>query len=410
MALTVASRGSLTEAAVTEASPSVAAAIDFSNDAFSFWKLPENLRETLAQEAEDSHPLIRRFLFEEYLSPDRRLPSALLMKYYRVKKFIPAPLRHWVNFAAVRTRTRDRFPNWPCETALIDFWREWLKLSIGIAGVSDPWHIGFWPEGKRCCITLTHDVESPLGFGRMERMADLEERYGFKSSWNLPLAQYPIDWKAVDRLRSRGFEFGAHGLAHDGRMFRSPEDFAFCKKLVEAGAKEHQLVGFRGPSTLRNAEWLSTMSFSYDSSFADTDPYEPQPGGTCSLFPFFLSRMVELPYTLPQDHTLLHLVRRNPISIWATKARWIQSLGGMILTLVHPDYSGDKTNLRAYEELLKILAEFDNAWRALPAEVAQWWRERAQMKLIIKDGMPCIEGDGARRASARRVSEESFAG
>jgi peptidoglycan/xylan/chitin deacetylase (PgdA/CDA1 family) len=379
------------------------------NDAFSFWKLPESMRGQLAQAIEDSEPVIQRFLYEEYLSPDKRLPSASVMAYYRVKKFIPLTLRHWINYAAVRTRPRDQFPNWPCETALLEVWWEWLKSSLEAVGQQDSWHIGFWPDGKQCCISLTHDVESPIGFARMQRMSDLEERYGFKSSWNLPLAQYPIDWKVVEQMRARGFEFGAHGLAHDGRMFRSLADFEKCKTLVERLAAEHDMVGFRGPSTLRSAAWISKMTFSYDSSFSDSDPYEPQPGGSCSLFPFFLSQVVELPYTLPQDHTLIHLVRRNPVSTWATKARWIQSLGGMILTLVHPDYSGDAQNLPGYEELLKILSEFDNAWRALPMEVAQWWRERAQMKLTIKDGKACIEGPGARRAVARRVSEESFA-
>ena len=223
------------------------------------------------------------------------------------------------------------------------------------------------------------------------------------------MAQYPIDWKTVERLRARGFEFGAHGLAHDGRMFRSRHDFEVSKMVVERLAAEHDLRGFRGPSTLRNAEWIGTMSFEYDSSFSDTDPYEPQPGGTCSLFPFFLSEMVELPYTLPQDHTLIHLVRRNPLSTWVTKAHWIRSLGGMILTLTHPDYSGEGENLSAYEDLLKVLSDFD-AWRALPLEVAQWWRERAQMKLTLKEGKPSIEGPAAWRAVARRVNEESFAG
>jgi peptidoglycan/xylan/chitin deacetylase (PgdA/CDA1 family) len=383
--------------------------VDYRNDAFSFWKLPENYRAQLEQSTEASEPLIRRYLFEEYMSPYKRMPSSTVMTYYRVKKFIPLTVRHWINYAAVRTRLRDVFPNWPCETALVDLWHHWLRTSLEVIGQQDPWHIAFWPDGKRCCISLTHDVESTTGFARMERMADLEERYGFKSSWNLPLAQYPIDWKAVERLRARGFEFGAHGLAHDGRMFRSRHDFEVCKMLVERLAGEHELRGFRGPSTLRNAEWIGTMSFEYDSSFSDTDPYEPQPGGTCSLFPFFLSEMVELPYTLPQDHTLIHLVRRNPVSTWTTKAHWIRSLGGMILPLTHPDYSGDDENLPAYEELLKVLSDFD-AWRALPREVARWWRERAQMKLTIKEGKPFIEGLAGKRAVARRVSEESFAG
>ena len=82
------------------------------------------------------------------------------------------------------------------------------------------------------------------------------------------------------------------------------------------------------------------LSFDFDCSFSDSDPYEPQPGGTCSVFPFFLAHMVELPYTMPQDHTLIHLLHRSPMQIWAMKAKWIESLGGMILTLVHPDYCG----------------------------------------------------------------------
>jgi peptidoglycan/xylan/chitin deacetylase (PgdA/CDA1 family) len=406
MALSIASSSS---AAVHSDHSGVGELLEYRNDAFSFWKLPENYRALLEQSSETSEPLIRRYLFEEYLSPHKRMPSSSVMTYYRVKRFIPLSMRHWINYAAVHARLRDAFPNWPCETALLDLWHHWLRESLDAIGQQDPWHVAFWPNGKRCCIALTHDVESPSGFARMERMADLEERYGFKSSWNLPLAQYPIDWKALERLRARGFELGAHGLAHDGRMFRSRHDFEVCKLLVERLAGEHDLRGFRGPSTLRNAEWIGTMAFEYDSTFSDTDPYEPQPGGTCSLFPFFLSEMVELPYTLPQDHTLIHLVRRSPLSTWVTKAHWIQSLGGMILVLTHPDYSGDDQHISNYEELLKVLSDFD-AWRALPYEVAQWWRDRARLKLTLRDGKPSIEGPAARRAVARRVSEESFVG
>lgn len=380
------------------------------NDAFSFWKLPVNWDARLAPMAQESEAVISRYLFEQYRADNGRGLSAAVRAYYRVKKFIPDAIRHWINYAAVHSRRRDQFPQWPCETALIDYWHEWVRRALQEMGERDAWHIGFWPEGRRCAIVLTHDVESPLGVSRIERMADLEERYGFRSSWNLPLAQYEIDWKVLERVRARGFEIGAHGLAHDGRMFRSRQDFEKCRAVAEQAAREHGITGFRGPSTLRDPGWIGEMAFEYDSTFADTDPYEPQPGGTCSLFPFFLSHVVELPYTLPQDHTLMHLLRRNPVSIWATKARWIESLGGMILTLIHPDYCGDDEHLPLYEELLKILSDFDKAWRALPCEVARWWRERAQMNLVLRDGNPFITGRGARQAAARRISEESLAG
>jgi hypothetical protein len=192
-------------------------------------------------------------------------------------------------------------------------------------------------------------------------------------------------------------------------LFRSPEDFAKLAPQVERLAVEHEMRGFRAPSTLRDAHAIATMAFDFDSSFADTDPYEPQPGGTCSIFPFHLESLVELPYTLPQDHTLIHLLRRNPLPVWVTKARWIAAQGGMILTLVHPDYCGAGVHLSTYEELLKNFADLEGAWRALPSEVAQWWRQRSGMHLRVEGDKPLISGAGAERAAARRLSEEPLA-
>jgi peptidoglycan/xylan/chitin deacetylase (PgdA/CDA1 family) len=340
---------------------------------------------------------------------DRRPPTKM-QAYYRIKSLIPESVRHRLNSAAVKMRAKREFPRWPCESALIDYWRDWLRITLHTMKKSDAWHIGFWPNGMKSCIVLTHDVEGPLGMSRMERMADLEEQYNFRSSWNLPLAQYEIDWKLIDRLRQRGFEFGAHGLSHDGRLFRSESDFSELAPLLQERARAHDMNGFRAPSTLRRAEWITRLSFDFDCSFSDSDPYEPQPGGTCSVFPFFLSHLVELPYTMPQDHTLIHLLHRSPIQTWAMKAKWIESLGGMILTLVHPDYCGTGPYLDQYETLLKQLNDFQSTWRALPSEVSAWWRRRDQMQLRMPGNSPSIEGPGSERAVARMISSEPLAG
>ena len=385
------------------------ASVCWSNDAFSFWKVPEEWRAPLESTIAPSAAAADRMLLEEYLpEPDRRPPYSM-RAYYRIKHLIPAAVRHRLNAAAIRVRSRLEFPHWPCESALVEVRREWLKRSLSTLGVNDEWHIGFWPYGNKRCIVLTHDVDSRKGFDRMERMADLEQRHGFRSAWNLPLAQYEIDWSRVERLRERGFEFGAHGLSHDGRLFRSEQDFAELSPRLLELAREHGLRGFRAPSTLRDARLIATMDFDFDSSFSDTDPYEPQPGGSCSLFPFHLMRMIELPYTLPQDHTLIHLLRRSPLPLWVMKANWIATLGGMILVLTHPDYSGEGAYLETYEQLLGWLSQIDCAWRALPSEVAQWWAQRSQMSLHLTNERPAICGPGATRAVARLISEEPLA-
>ena len=380
-----------------------------SNDPLSFWKLPVELSAPLAASSAASERVIRHYLFEEYLEERERRPSPKLFLYYRIKGFIPIGLRHRINALAIRARRQLNFPHWPCETALLDFWREWLREGLRTLGIEDAHHIGFWPDGNRCAIVLTHDIESPMGLERIRRMTDLEERYGFRSALNFPLNQYRINWLRLDDLKRRGFEFGAHGLAHDGRLFRSHQDFRQLAPVLERFAREQDFRGFRSPSTLRRADWIAELSFDFDSSFSDTDPYEPQPGGCCSVFPFFLGNLVELPYTVPQDHTLIHLLRREPLPVWTAKVRWIASLGGMILTLTHPDYSGEEPHLSAYEELLKRLSDIEGGWRALPSEVATWWRERARMRLSIKDSTPVVEGPGSQRAVIRRLSEEPMA-
>jgi peptidoglycan/xylan/chitin deacetylase (PgdA/CDA1 family) len=375
------------------------------NDAFSFWKLPENWRCGLEPAIEDSEAIANRYLLENYLDSRHRRPPAVMHAYYPLKGMIPHRLRHAMNSFLIRARPRPAFPNWPCEPVLVDFWRKWLREYLAAIGETDPWHIGFWPEAKKCCIVLTHDVDSALGFERMERMAEIEELHGFRSAWNLPLAQYPIDWRVVERLRSRGFEFGAHGLRHDGRLFRSRKDFEALVPVIERLALAHDLPGFRAPSTLRRIDWISEMAFEFDSSCSDTDPFEPQPGGTCSLFPFFISDMIELPYTLAQDHTLVHVLRRDPLAVWTEKMRWICSLGGMILVLTHPDYCGMPPNLSKYEQLLTRLRAIQDSWCALPSEVARWWRQRSALNLFIDNGAPVIQGSAAGAVAVRLSSE-----
>jgi hypothetical protein len=379
------------------------------NDGFSFWKLPEHWRDGLAESIDESETAAEHYLLERYLDDKGRRPPSALETYYRIKHLIPNRLRFHINSMAVRTRSRRPFPRWPCESALMELWRGWLHGALARVGANDAWHIGFWPRPNQCCIVLTHDIESSTGFDLMERVAEAEEKRGFRSAWNLSLAQYEVDWNRVAEMRARGFEFGAHGLCHDGRLFRSQEDFADLAPKLEELAREHGLVGFRAPSTLRRAEWIASMAFEFDSSFADTDPWEPQPGGTCSLFPFHLGGLVELPYTLAQDHTLLHLLHRDPLQLWTIKARWIASLGGMILTLTHPDYIGTGRHLAQYEELLERLGAIENSWRALPSEAAAWWRRRSELRLLVENATARIEGTQPDDAVAVRLSEEPLA-
>ena len=54
----------------------------------------------------------------------------------------------------------------------------------------------------------------------------------------------------------------------------------------------------------------------------------------------------------------------------------------MALVLTHPDYMRSSERLDAYEQLLARFAHDDSAWRALPCEVAEWWRRRAGSHVV----------------------------
>ena len=87
---------------------------------------------------------------------------------------------------------------------------------------------------------------------------------------------------------------------------------------------------------------MHRLGFDYDSSYTDTDPYEPQPGGCCTFLPYFNRGTVELPITLPQDHTLFTILQHADADLWLRKAGHIRDRGGMVLVLTHPDYAHDQ--------------------------------------------------------------------
>ena len=134
---------------------------------------------------------------------------------------------------------------------------------------------------------------------------------------------------------------------------------------------------------------MHDLGITYDSSTFDTDPFEPQPEGVCTVFPFWIvnrhatKAFVELPYTLPQDLTLFVMLQEKTIEIWKRKLDWVAEKGGMALLITHPDYLcfGDKEPgleeypVRYYQELLEYIQDkyAGQYWQALPRKVVEYF-------------------------------------
>ncbi len=286
------------------------------------------------------------------------------------------------------------FPRWPLDLSvpkLLRFYARCLLLEAGRSELPFPW---FWPGSYTAAMILTHDVESADGLRLALEIADIEEGLGFRSSFNFG-AWYTPDPGLLRELRERGFEIGVHGIRHDRSLFASRSSFDLQRPQLVALAAELGAEGFRSPSTHRVFDWFGELPFSYDCSIPNSDPFEPQPGGCCTVWPFFIGSLVELPYTLPQDHTLFTLLVRDSVDVWVASGMRLEEEHGLIQCITHPDpgYLGDRRHRDLYVEFLRRMAERSGIWRALPSEVAAWWRARdAGGDARISTGVACLDG------------------
>ncbi len=329
----------------------------------------------------DPNAAIRNLLSEAYVTAStpalvRRGARAARSAYYCARPLMPRRLQIAQRRLLSHAQARSRFPAWPFEPALHDLCDELFALVADFAQTPVP-RLAAWPDGNLWAFVLTHDVETRAGLIAIDALRDREERAGLRSSWNLVGGRYTVDQSLVAELLSAGFEVGVHGLHHDGRDLKSRELLEERLPAMRRHAARWGACGFRSPATQRAWNLMPLLGFDYDSSYPDTDPFEPQAGGCCSWLPFFNEDLVELPITLPQDHTLFTILRQTDASTWIDKARRLRARGGMALLNTHPDYAAGGPLLDAYDSYLRYFEADDTAWRALPREVSAWWRRRA---------------------------------
>ena len=249
-----------------------------------------------------------------------------------------------------------------------------------------------WPENKRFALVLSHDVDTQRGHDAVPLLMDLEQELGFKSAYNIVPERYRVSLEMIETIKGRGFELNIHGLKHDGKLFKSRVIFKQRAIRINEYLEQWGGTGFTAPSMICNLDWIHDLNIDHSTCTFDTDPFEPQPSPSKTIFPFVVhsetsdSSYVELPYTLPQDHALFIILQETDISIWKQKLKWIADHGGMALINTHPDYmkfDDDKPGNECYPKayyidfLRHVASEYEGQfWNALPGEVASFWRSR----------------------------------
>lgn len=328
--------------------------------------------------------------------------KALRLAYYSLRPLFSVPVRRQIQRFYLRGWNNRPFPRWPVDTTVESILEDCLAMGMQAKGLREIPFIWFWPNGTPGCALMTHDVETTLGRDFCSALMDINDEYGIKASFQVvPEKRYEVPESYLSSLRKRGFEIAVQDLNHDGHLYSKRDEFLRRAELIRHYRKQFGATGFRAAILYRNPNWLPELDFSYDMSVPNVAHLDPQSGGCCTLFPYFIGNTLEIPVTATQDYSLFHIIGEYTLDLWKKQASLIFGKHGLMNFIVHPDYIVDEKPQQTYRELLAYLSELraqQNIWIPLPHEVDEWWRTRSQMRLTDEGGTLRIAGAGCERA------------
>lgn len=331
--------------------------------------------------------------------------------YYLLRPLLPFSVRKRLQKAQLSDWRRLTFPRWPVDRSVDQLFEQILLASLRARGLDRIPFIWFWPDGSPGCAIVTHDVETRVGRDHCAAVMDLEEAYGFRSCFAVvPQRRYEVTEAFLDSIRQRGFEVAVHDLDHDGHLFRERTEFLARVEKINAYGKQFGATGFRAAVLYRNQHWFDALKFSYDMSVPNVGHLEAQRGGCCTVMPYFVGDILELPVTTVQDYALFNYLNEYSIDLWRQQIELILAQHGLINFIIHPDYVTQPLERGVFQSLLGHLSrlrEQNGLWVTTPGEVDRWWRQRVKMRLTESNGCVRIEGEGSKAARVAYASDDN---
>lgn len=328
--------------------------------------------------------------------------------YYAIRPLLGVAVRKHLQKAHFNGWKQIAFPRWPVDLSVEMLMEASMVLAIEAARVDRLPFIWFWPAGAPACGMVTHDIEGQAGLDFCDELMDIDDAHGIKAAFQLIPEVHEAVWlQTAGRLRGRGFEVNLHDLNHDGRLFADREAFLARAARINRYAREFGCEGFRSGAMYREQDWFDAFEFAYDMSVPNAAHLEPQRGGCCTVMPYFVGDVLELPLTTTQDYTLFHILGDYSTTLWEEQIRLIMGRHGLVSVITHPDYMVGAREREVYVRLLQHLVERrdrDGLWMALPGEINRWWRNRRQMTLVPDGDGWRIEGPDCERARVAYAS------
>jgi len=330
--------------------------------------------------------------------------------YYLLRPLLPVSVRRHLQQVRLRGWQGIAFPEWPVDTTVDRLFRSTMAAVLRASKLRQVPFIWFWPDAAPSCTMLTHDVEGQTGLEFCQTLIRLDASFGFRAAFQLIPESGADAWLQADAIRARGCEVNLHDLNHDGRLYRDRDTFLKRAQRINEYSRMFDCRGFRSGAMYREQAWYGAFEFDYDMSVPNVAHLEPQRGGCCTVMPYFVGDMLELPLTTAQDYSLFFILGDYSIALWRQQIEAIRAQNGLISVITHPDYLVGARERSVYAQLLEHLSDLQTAgqtWVALPGEVNDWWRQRRTMTLSQIGSSWRVEGEGSARA---RVAYASLAG
>src|SRR6266571_455236 len=265
--------------------------------------------------------------------------EAVRKLYYFIRRYLPFSVRRQLQRAYFRDWKKLPFPAWPVDFTVDNLHEEFLRLLVETSGAKKLPFIWFWPEGAPNCLIMTHDVETSAGRDFTSELIDLDDSHGFKASFQvIPEKRYEVPDEYIRGIRSHGCEFNIHDLNHDGHLYWERAEFARRAAGINGYVHRFNARGFRAGAMYRKQEWYDLFEFSYDMSVPNVAHLEPLRGGCCTVMPYFIGKIIELPLTTAQDYSLFHILNDYSTNLWKQQLALIRERNGLMSFLTHPDY------------------------------------------------------------------------
>lgn len=331
--------------------------------------------------------------------------------YYSLRPLLGVGVRKHLQKAHLNGWDKIAFPRWPVDLTVDTLMASAMALALRAQRKSRIPFIWFWPEGASACAMMTHDIEGQTGLDFCDELMDIDDSFAVKSSFQLiPEGREDVWRRTAARLRARGFEVNLHDLNHDGQLFAGKQAFLRQAKRINDHAREFGSKGFRSGAMYREQGWYEAFEFSFDMSVPNAAHLEPQRGGCCTVMPYFVGNILELPLTTVQDYSLFYILNDYSTTLWKQQIRLISQRHGLISIITHPDYLVGKRERSVYIDLIRHLTTLRNRnglWMTLPGEINRWWRNRHQMSLVRSGDGWRIEGPDSERARVAYATLES---